>query len=142
MKTLKLFLLYLFISISISGFSQVPTKSSNLKGTILDSLRKSGIITDGSQEKPEIILTTVQAVKFLQQRFQPQYWKNIRDPFRLAIGQLVYEASHAPFDSSVIFLKRYPYDSISIPWDKFYIWEPLKLKIPVIIPLDFILNRE
>jgi hypothetical protein len=133
-KVLKLFLLILSVSISISGFSQVVTNSSNLKGTIIDSLSKSGIITDSSQEKPEIILTTEQAVRFLQQRFQPQYWRNIHDPFRLSIGQLVYEASHAPFDSLAIFLKRYPYDSISIPWNKFYIWEPLRLKIPVIVP--------
>jgi len=133
-KVLKLFLIILSASISISGFSQVRTNNRSFKGTIIDSLRISGIITGSSQEKPEIILTKEQAVKFLQQKFQPHYWKDIRDPFRLAIGQLVYEASHAPIDSSAIFLKRFPYDSISIPWDKFYIWEPLRLKIPVIIP--------
>ena len=55
---------------------------------------------------------------------------------------MIYEASHPPYDSSEYFLKRYPYDSLSIPWDKFYIWEPLRLKIPVIssphftIPVD------
>jgi hypothetical protein len=29
-------------------------------------------------------------------------------------------------------MRKYPFDSLYVPWDKFYIWEPLKLKIPVI----------
>ena len=30
-----------------------------------------------------------------------------------------------------LLLKRFPYDSLNIPWDKFYIWEPMRVKIPV-----------
>jgi hypothetical protein len=105
--------------------------------TIIDSLKNSGIIFNDNRKRPEIVLSTNQAVRFLQQRFQSQYWKDARNPFRLALGQLIYEASHAPYDSSEYFLKRYPYDSLSIPWDKFYIWEPLRLKIPVISPPVF-----
>ena len=29
------------------------------------------------------------------------------------------------------------YDSLNIPWDKFYIWEPLNLKDPCYIPTEY-----
>ena len=47
------------------------------------------------------------------------------------MGQLIFNASNPPFDSTISVLKRFPYDSLNIPWDKFYIWEPMRVKIPV-----------
>jgi hypothetical protein len=47
----------------------------------------------------------------------------IADPLRIAMGQLVYEASHQPYDSSEYYLKKYPFDSLNVPWDKLYIYE-------------------
>jgi hypothetical protein len=44
----------------------------------------------------------------------------------------VYEASHPKFDSLKTALMEYSFDSLSISWDKFYIWKPLKIRIPVI----------
>jgi hypothetical protein len=44
---------------------------------------------------------------------------------------LIYEAAHPGYDSLRSALIAYPYDSLSIPWDKFYIWQPLRIKIPV-----------
>jgi len=141
-RILRLFLTIICISVYLSAFSQINTESTESGSTIIDSLKKSGIIFHDNRKRPEIVLSTSQAVRFLQQRFQPYYWNDTRDPFRLALGQLIYEASHPSYDSSEYFLKRYPYDSLSIPWDKFYIWEPLRLKIPFIssphftIPVD------
>jgi hypothetical protein len=138
----KIFIGLILASISISGFSQVIIERSTLPAPIADSLRKGGIVFNEQKKKPEILLSTTQAVRFLQRRLLPQYWKNTRDPLRIAMGQLVYEASHQPFDSSVFYLKKYPFDSLDVAWDKFYIWEPLKLKIPVIsypehpVPVD------
>ncbi len=133
-RILRLFLIIIYISISISALSQEKSKKAGTSGIIIDSLKNSGVIFNDNLKRPEIVLSTNQAVRFLQQRFQPQYWNDTRDPLRLALGQLIYEASHPPYDTSEYFLKRYPYDSLSIPWDKFYIWEPLRLKIPVISP--------
>ncbi|MCX6303181.1 MAG: DUF3078 domain-containing protein [Bacteroidia bacterium] len=99
--------LFIFISISISGISQDSTD------------------TGDQQETPRIELSAGQAIKILQERCQPQYWKETGDPLRRAIRHLVNEASNPPYDSSAYFLKRYPYDSLNIPWDKFYIWEPV-----------------
>jgi hypothetical protein len=144
MNIQKIFIALIFTSISITGFSQVIEERGTLPAPIADSLRKGGIIFNEQKKKPEILLLTNQAVRFLQQRLQPKYWKNSRDPLRLAIGQLVYEASHQPYDSSEYYLKSYPFDSLNVSWDKFYIWEPLRLKIPIIlhpehpIPVDTI----
>ena len=133
-RILRLFFIIIYISISISALSQEKSKKAGTSGIIIDSLKNSGVIFNDNLKRPEIVLSTNQAVRFLQLRFQPQYWNDTRDPLRLALGQLIYEASHPPYDTSEYFLKRYPYDSLSIPWDKFYIWEPLRLKIPVISP--------
>ena len=131
-RILRLFLTIICINTYISALSQENSERAGLSSIISDSLKNSGIIFNDNRKRPEIVLSTSQAVRFLQQRFQHQYWNHARDPFRLALGRLIYEASHPPYDSSEYFLKRYPYDSLSIPWDKFYIWEPLRLKIPVI----------
>jgi hypothetical protein len=123
------FLIVIFIIICISASPQVITNTQGLSGSILDSLKSNGFVINGAQVRPGISLSSVQAMKFLQQRFQSQNWKDARDPFRLALGQLIYQASHPRYDSARNFLTKYPYDSLGIPWDKFYIWEPLRLKI-------------
>jgi len=136
-KIIRLIFNFVFLTISISVFSQNATEKSETRNSLLDSLKNSGVLFKDSQKKPEIILSKEQAIKFLQQRTHTQYWIDPQDPFRLALSQLVYESSHQRYDSLEYFLKRYPYDSLSIPWDKFYIWEPLRLKIPVISVPEF-----
>ena len=129
---LKFNLIILFINIYISAFSQGKNIKIVTAGTIMDSLKKSGVIFKNNQKRSEIVLSRGQALKFLQERFQPQFWKDPRDPLRQAFGQLIYQAVHPSFDSSRNILLKYPYDSLSISWDKFYIWEPIRLRIPVI----------
>jgi hypothetical protein len=125
------FILVILLSPWISALSQDVKSVNTASNPVLDSLRSQGILFGDFQKKPDIVLTVSQAVKFLQQRYQPQYWNNSSDPFRQAMGQLILNASSPPFDSTISVLKRYPYDSISLPWDKFYIWEPMRVKIPV-----------
>jgi len=131
-KILKLFLIILFINISIPGFSQKPDTSSYNVALIIDSLRKSGMIFKEPQEIPEIVLSYGEAIKYLKKRYKSQYWKESHDPLRLAIERLIFEASNQPYDSSEYFLREYPFDSINIPWEKFYRWKPMTIKVPVI----------
>ena len=131
-KLHRLFFYFAFLSISISVFSQKNTESAVSVNALTDSLKNKGIIFNDNRKKPDILLTKEQAVRFLKERTHAQYWIDPGDPFRKAMSQLVYEASHQRFDSVKYFLKRYPYDSLRIPWDEFYIWAPLRLKIPVI----------
>ncbi len=123
----KILILILFALISLPVTSQIP-------GTLADSLKKAGVIFDGRKKLPEISLNAEQAVSFLQHRLQTHYWKNPDDPLRAALSQLVFEASHKPYDSADVMLHKYPFDSLKVSWDKFYTWEPLRLKIPV--PVD------
>ncbi len=122
----------LFAGIWISASSQDAKSTKGLPGPIIDSLIKSGYIFSERQKADSVDLNTYQAIRFLQKRLRLQYWKDPADPLRTAIGQLVFEASHKPYDSAEVFLKKYPFDSLHVDWDKFYIWEPLRLKIPVI----------
>jgi hypothetical protein len=131
-RKFRLILTVAFIITCLSAFPQVITNKEGLNGSIIDSLKNNGFVINDSGKKIEITLSTGQAVKFLQLRLQPQNWKDTRDPFRQALGQLVYQASHPPYDSARNILIKYPYDSLDIPWDKFYIWEPLRLKVPVV----------
>lgn len=136
---LRYTLILIFLITYISAYSQEKGDTARSISLIIDSLKKSGVFFSNNQKKPEIVLSTKQAVKYLQLRVQSQYWNDTGDPFRLALGQLIFEASHPPYDSAEYILKNYPYDSLRIPWKNFYIWEPLKLKIPVISKAKFVI---
>ena len=133
-NTFRYSFLFILTAVCLSGFSQDLSQSDTIRHILSDSLKKSGIIFTEQKKKPEIILSADDAVKFLQNRSLPKYWKDIDDPLRLAIRQLVFKASNPPYDSAEIFMKKYPYDSLEISWDKFYVWEPVKFKVPVITP--------
>ena len=141
-RFLGFFLIILLLGISISAFSQeTMTKPETVKA-VIDSLKKSGVIFNYDVRKPEISLSKEEAIRFLQHRTQSQFWNDSKDPFRLALNQLIFEASHPRYDSAAYLLSKYPYDSLSIPWDKFYIWEPLRLKIPVVSAPAFPLKTD
>lgn len=140
-KILQLFLIVL-LSHWGSVFSQKVSGLNTPSNAVLDSLRSKGILFGDFQKKPDIELTISQAVKFLQQRHQSQYWNNLSDPFRMALGQLIFNALNPPFDSTVSVLKKFPYDSLDIPWDKFYIWEPMRVRIPVNVLQDIPVQAE
>jgi hypothetical protein len=129
---LKLSLIFCLASIFSPGYSQeVPVEEELIPDSVLiDSLRKMDVIYRKNRMKPEIILSSEESVIFLQERYKRQYWHDENDPLRKALGQLIFEASNAPYDSAEYFLTRYPYDSLKISWDKFYIWEPVRLKVP------------
>jgi len=129
--------LILFISITLPAVSQEDTIKSGRLVLIMDSLRSSGVILNEPPQSPGIQLSTGQAIEYLQDKYHQQKWKNTLDPLRHAIGQLIYEASYPPYDSSEIYLKNYEFDSLNIPWDKFYIWEPLRLEdTSVLVVID------
>ena len=130
-KFIQLFFITALLQACISVFAQEDSKGRGLVKTTIDSLKGNQLIFDDHRKSPEIVLSTSQSVRFLEQKFHPQNWNDADDPLRKALGQLIYEASHPRYDSTEHFLVTYPYDSLNIPWDKFYIWKPLKIKIPV-----------
>lgn len=124
-------LILFFLLTNIQGYSQIILPDSAAKASVLDSLKRTGAIFGEYLKKPDISLSNEQALKFLSGRLDARYWKDPADPLRKAMMQLVSNAANPPFDSTASFLKRYPLDSLEIPWDKFYIWEPLRVKVPV-----------
>jgi len=130
------FLLPFFIVLIFSPtlvFSQISGTGGKPDKAIVDSLAARGLLRNAEPFRPDILLSHDQALKFLQKTMFFQSWKNRADPLRSAIGQLIFEASNPPFDSAGFFLERYPYDSIAIPRDEFYIWEPAALKDTTIL---------
>jgi hypothetical protein len=128
---LKFYLTFIFISIYISGFSQEKNQRIESSASLIDSLRRSGVILNEYQKRPDIVFSTPQALQYLLKNIHPQIWKNPDDTLRKAFSRLIYEAGQPPLDSLREMLIKYPYDSLSIPRNKFFIWEPRKLKIPV-----------
>jgi hypothetical protein len=120
----------IFLICCLYGYSQDQNARAKVVKEKIDSLRKSGAVIESNEIRPEITLSRDQAIRYLQKKNRMAYWSNPEDPFRSALNHLVFEASSEKYDSVEKFLIRYPYDSLSIPWHKFYIWEPLKIKIP------------
>ncbi|MDR2887263.1 MAG: DUF3078 domain-containing protein [Bacteroidales bacterium] len=132
----------LTVCINVHGQASADTSSTALE--TVDSLKKAVLIYSPFRDTPDIKLTAGQAVEFLKKYSRPRLWRNVNDPLRQAIEQLVFLASYPPFDSSETFLKNYKYDSIKIPWERFYVWDTLQFNVPVVGPAadsaDFDIN--
>jgi hypothetical protein len=138
------FIFIFCITQTIPGFSQGIYSDIPAQKGLIDTLKARGVLLDPGRKKPEIKLSQEQAIDFLNGSCRPYLWKNTDDPLRKALEQLVFEASHPAYDSAAYFLRSFPYDSLSIPWDKFYIWEPMRFSVattgvdasPIVVPGD------
>lgn len=128
---LKFYLSLVLISLCISAFSQEKSQKNASSASLIDSLKRSGLILYVNQKRPDIVLTTYQAEQYLLKKIYPQLWKNPDDTLRKAFSRLIYEAGQPPLDWLREMLIKYPYDSLSIPRNRFFTWEPRKLQIPV-----------
>jgi hypothetical protein len=111
--------------------SQEKSESFNLR-VIPDSLKAAGYILHDTTDGAIIKMNHEQAVTFLKQTAKNQNWKNPDDPLRIAIDRLIFESENEKFDSTISYLEKFPYDSIKVPWDKFFTWKSLKVKVPVV----------
>jgi hypothetical protein len=141
-KILVFLLVFTFIIKYSDSYSQNTVNTFDHVNKILDSLSGKGFIYKTKRENPDIKLSKDQSIKYLQSRYNIFNWNNPRDPLRRAIGQLLYFASNNPFDSTRYFLDKYSYDFINIPWENFYVWDTLRVKIPVARPPRFILPAD
>ena len=113
-----------------TGFSQGFDYKNLTDKAKSDLLNGGSPLQDTIRKKTDIELSRNQAIQFLQRTCQTRLWKSSKNPFRSALGQLAFEASHPPMDSAEYFLRKFPYDSIKVPWEKFYIREPLRIRVP------------
>jgi hypothetical protein len=138
----RFIIITIFLIASTQAFTQGLVENDSLDYFTIDSLVRSGFIFQNNRKKPDIILTREQAIRFLQENTLSNNWIDPNSEFRKALNQLVFEASYPRYDSLKHYLDRYPFDSLDIPWDKFYIWEPVHLKIPVISSVKNIAHRD
>jgi hypothetical protein len=132
-KLLPLLVLF-FLACFPAGLSQINNIDGNGDLTIIDSLKARGLLMVCDTGMKRISLSHDQALRFLQRSYQPHLWKNAMDPLRSAIGQVIFEASNPPFDSARSFLMKYPFDSIRVKREDFFIWEPVRFRIPIAVP--------
>ncbi|HCI55074.1 MAG TPA: DUF3078 domain-containing protein [Bacteroidales bacterium] len=128
-------LCFLF-SVTFLWGQELPLKELD-SSLLKDSLSKMGFYVKPVQTKADIKFTTEEAIKYLQEKYNSGYWRNLSEPLRVAIGQLLFYATNKPFDSLKVFLEKYPYDSINIPPEKFYVFDTIRVKIPVVLPGSF-----
>ncbi|MBN2862550.1 MAG: DUF3078 domain-containing protein, partial [Bacteroidales bacterium] len=123
----------LLVVINISGYSQESdTLVVKTDGAVRDSLKIISVNMIEPQVRPEIKLSTNEALDYLQRCINPDLWKDAADPLRESLRRLINEAEQEPFDSTAYFLNTYPFDSINIPWSSFYNPDPDTLKIAVL----------
>ena len=120
-----------------NGLSQEGAINKEVVRSIVDSLGRKGIITKSDQGQPLINFTVNQALKYLQEKYRSGDWNNPEDTLRNAIGELIFIATHPRFDSLRRYLAKYQYDSIDMPWVKFFKWNSLRMKVPVVISAGF-----
>ncbi len=135
-RFIKFLIVSVLVCYSIPALSQENSDTINFGRTFIDSVLVTNNLPDSKVKTPLIKLSPDQAIRFLQEWYQPGKWNNTENPLRKALGQLIFEASYPAFDTSENFLKKYPFDSINIPWDKFYIWEPYRYQVPVTFPIN------
>lgn len=129
-KFLHYFFTIIFLNIGFNLFSQEITVNKEVAGRLLDSLKQRGVTVHDDREQKKIEFTRDQAIQFLKEKTDERHWDNPGDPLRHALDRLVFEASHERFDSIDRFLRKYPYDSLIIPLNKYFRWDSLTVNLP------------
>lgn len=79
-----------------------------------------------------IVLDRDNALQFLRRvGSSNNIWKKSNDPLREAIRNLVHFASTPREDSTVSYLSEYSYDKIRIPLDSYFVYDSLRIILPV-----------
>jgi hypothetical protein len=83
----------------------------------------------------DIHLDRTESLKFLE-RFSGSnsIWRRSNDPLREALRNLVWLASRPPEDTVLNFLTQYPFERIRIPAEKYYVFDSVRIILPVMAP--------
>jgi len=120
-------LILVLLTIWLPGFSQSTAPEASPAGDLYSARIEAQTAQDTSGKR-EIRLSRYQALKFLEKSCSPFLWKDAGDPLRSALNQLIFEASNPHHDSIELFLQEYPYDSLDIPLNDFYIWKRVRIR--------------
>ncbi|HCM60131.1 MAG TPA: hypothetical protein DIS74_07130 [Bacteroidales bacterium] len=83
----------------------------------------------------DIHLDRMESLRFLE-RFSGSnsIWRRANDPLREALKNLVWMASRPPEDTVLSFLSEYPFERIRIPAEKYYVFDSVRIILPVMTP--------
>jgi len=125
---LLLFIILLIIN-QPHGFSQDTQTGTDTPEAVPDTIATGLPVQSDTLKKTEVLLSHDEAIRVLQKNLRLQPRRSRQDPFRSAVGQLIFTAANPPFDSTAYFLKGYPYDSLRISGDEIYFRVPVDIKI-------------
>ncbi|MBE0674436.1 MAG: DUF3078 domain-containing protein [Bacteroidales bacterium] len=119
---LFVFLLSVNLKSQISEVATIPLR--------IDTTSLKGIDAELLNQYSNINFSIDEAVRFLQRNYRAENWKDTRDPFRQSMNQLIWFVTHEREYAVRNFLNDYPYDSIKVPMQNFYVWDTIRIQFP------------
>ena len=83
----------------------------------------------------DIHLDRTESIRFLHRIYSSAgIWKRSNDPLREALRHLIYFSSRPPVDSTINYLSGYGFEKIRIPPEHYYVFDSIRIILPVIQP--------
>jgi len=111
------------------------TRTDTLAGPVHILRQIKAAPVPGINGPQDVSLDRDESLKFLE-RFcaSPALWKKSNDPLREALRNLLWLASKPPADTVISFLSQYPFDRIRVPAESYYLFDSVRIILPVIQP--------
>lgn len=122
----------------VNAQQTVKAKKANIDSLLIFEkvpLLHKGKTLQSVVQTPDIIMDKESSLNYLQHIYSTSsMWRKHNEPLRDAMGVLLYHTIRKPFDSTAIYLSDYNFDSIKVPWNKFYTVDSIKISIPPLEP--------
>ncbi|MDM8001514.1 MAG: DUF3078 domain-containing protein [Bacteroidota bacterium] len=123
-------------TVNVPAVQQVAAPRTDTLGGAPHMLKqKKAAPVPGINGPQDVSLDRDESLKFLE-RFCASHalWKKSNDPLREALRNLVWLASKPPADTVVSYLSQYPFDRIRVPAESYYLFDSVRIILPVIQP--------
>ena len=143
LRTIKILLFFLCMSAGLILEAQVVDAPVTLPVVAADTLEATASYLKPVRGTPvpaiggpqDIHLDRDASLRFLEKIYSSApMWKKNNDPLREAIRNLIWIASRPPADSLMSYLSGYGFDNIRVPVEKYYLFDSIRIILPVIQP--------
>ena len=112
---------------------EVPADTLEVTIPLLKNVRGTPVPSINGPK--DIKLDRDASLRYLERIYSAtQIWKKSNDPLREAIRNLIWIASRPPADSVMSYLSDYEFEKIRVPADKYFIFDSIRIILPVIQP--------
>lgn len=141
LRTIKILLTFCCFSGSLALSGQVVDTPVSVPAIAADTLESAvhirkpvrGTPVPGINGPQDIKLDREASLRYLEKISSAgQMWRKSNDPLREAIRNLIWIASRPPADSVMSYLSGYEFEKIRVPLDKYYIFDSIRIILPVI----------